>query len=355
MDQDQCLNFDQIKKGVSQVFASAIAHPNVALVKYWGKVDWKRNIPAVGSISVTLANLTTHSAVQFQNGLTQDRVFINQAPAERHQALRVSRFLDEIRRRAGIDLFCEVHSVNNFPTGAGLASSASGFAALSLAASQAAGLNLDPPALSALARLGSGSAARSLFGGFVELPAAGEEGSEPAAFQLHDEHFWPLAILVAVTSDASKPLGSREAMAVTEARSPYYRSWVQASSPDMEQMRSAIQRRDLQSLGETAEHSALKLHGMLMASRPGVFYWNRGTIAAIEEVVRMRSEGLSAYFTIDAGPQVKVICRPQEAPAVSDRLQALPGVMEVLHSRPGPAARLLENALCRFPLQHLEN
>ncbi|HHP7233780.1 MAG TPA: diphosphomevalonate decarboxylase [Desulfobacterales bacterium] len=326
-----------------EVFASAIAHPNVALVKYWGKTDWDRNIPAVGSISVTLANLTTHSTVQFQHGLAQDRLFINQAPAGRHQTLRVSRFLDEIRRRAGIDKFCDVHSVNNFPTGAGLASSASGFAALSLAASQAAGLNLDSTELSALARLGSGSAARSVFGGFVELTAGDKEGGEPAAFQLHDEHFWPLAVLVAVTTDAPKPFGSREAMAVTEARSPYYHSWVQTAAQDIEKMRSAIQRRDLQSLGETAEHSALKLHGLLMASRPGILYWNGGTFAAIEAVVRMRSEGLAAYFTIDAGPQVKVICRPQDAPAVSDRLQVLPGIIRVLPCRPGPAARLLEN------------
>lgn len=323
--------------------ALAIAHSNTALVKYWGKLDPQRNIPAVGSISVTLLHLWTRTTVQFHRGLSEDRLFLNGSIANSAQTRRTSRFLDVIRELGEIDLCCEVSSTNNFPTAAGLASSASGYAALAMAASHASGLDLQAKDLSALTRLGSGSASRSIFGGFVELTAGLVNGEPPAAVQITDENYWPLSVLVVVTSEDPKPISSREAMAITQIDSPYYRSWVDTSSKDVDDMKSAIRRRNLESVGAIAEHSALKLHGMLMASQPGILYWNSGTVEIIREILRMREEGLLAYFTIDAGPQVKTICRRQDQAAVSERLRSLPGIKRIIHTRPGPSARILES------------
>ncbi|MGB5619602.1 MAG: diphosphomevalonate decarboxylase [Desulfobacterales bacterium] len=324
------------------MIASSIAHPNIALVKYWGKSDWSRNLPAVGSISVTLSQLETRTTVEVRRGLQSDRLYINGNTVGPDQTRRMASFLDEIRRIAGTDLCCEVHSRNSFPTAAGLASSASGFAALTLAATRAFGLTLQPKELSALARLGSGSAARSIYGGFVELPAGNDCNRDCAALQIENERFWPISILVAVTSENVKPIGSRDAMAITEIRSPFYGVWIEESQKDIMEMRTAIRRRDIETVGTIAEHSALKLHGMLMAARPGILYWNQGTIGAIQEIIHLRESTIPVYFTIDAGPQVKAICPKSYESIVAERLRATPGVEVVLRSAPGPAASLLE-------------
>ena len=322
--------------------ATAIAHANIALTKYWGKLNWSRNVPSVGSISVTLDRLQTETQVKFSKTLKHDRLVLNRMSSEGNQLRRVSDFMDAVRQMAGIDLRCEIISENNFPTAAGLASSASAFASLALAATQAAGIHLHSERLSALARLGSGSAARSVYGGYVELPPGSSSSDDPHAFQLGNEHHWPINILVCITSDSAKPVGSREAMGLTMARSPFYNAWVNASATDLELMRTAVRERDFESVGNLAEHNALKLHALLMSSKPGLIYWNQGTLAVIDQVRKMRTENLPAYFTIDAGPQVKVICLEKDSHIIADELHSLAGVASVIKSCPGPGARLVE-------------
>ena len=323
--------------------ATAIAHSNIALTKYWGKLDWDKNVPSVGSISVTLNRLQTRTQVNFSKTLKHDRLVLNGGPADGKQLRRVSDFLDVVRQLANVNWKCEVTSENDFPTAAGLASSASAFASLALAATRAAGLHVVEDRLSALARLGSGSAARSVFGGYVELPPGSCSSDDPHAFQLANERHWPINILVCVTSVSAKPVGSREAMSLTAAHSPFYEAWINASGADLESMRTAVLERDFDNVGNLAEHNSLKLHALLMSSNPGLIYWNQGTLAVIDQVRKMRTENLPAYFTIDAGPQVKVICQENDSHVIADQLRRLAGVTSVIKTCPGPGARLVED------------
>lgn len=321
--------------------ATAIAHPNIALVKYWGKLTSNGNVPAVGSISVTLDELKTTTRVKFSDALKHDRLVLNGNTTEGPPLQRISHFLNKVRLIANVELKCEVLSENNFPTAAGLASSASGFASLALAAARAAGLDLGSDRLSALARLGSGSAARSIYGGFVEMPAGSCSSDDPHAVQLADENHWPISMIVCITCDSAKAVGSRRAMHLTSAHSPFYGAWVRASVADLDRMRTAVRARDFESVGSLAEHNALKLHALLMSSNPGIIYWNQGTLAVIEQVRNMRTEGLRPYFTIDAGPQVKVICHQSEGDVIAHRLRLLAGVASVVKTSPGPGAGLV--------------
>ena len=320
---------------------TALAHANIALIKYWGKRDLRLNLPAVGSISLTLDGLSTRTTVEFRDDLKEDRLLLDGFEAKGTSAERVRQFLDLVRQRARIENRAEVVSENDFPTGAGLASSASGFAALSLASTRAAGLELEPRELSILARRGSGSAARSIFGGLVEMVRGGrEDGSDAFAKPLAGSEDWPLRLVVAMTSMAPKAVGSTTGMQRSSQTSPYYPSWVESSVGDLEVARRAISDRDLVALGEVTEHSCLKMHALTWSSRPPFSYWSPEALRAMEVVRRLRGEGLVCYFTMDAGPQVKALCDADSAGAVAATLSALPGVERVLTCSPGRQARI---------------
>ena len=326
--------------------ATAVAGTNIALVKYWGKRDEALNLPATGSLSLTLDRLGTRTRVAFDGGDgTRDRVTLDGAPAAEKVAGRVTAFLDRVRARAGINARATVVTDNSVPTASGLASSASGFAALALAATGAAGLALAPTELSVLARLGSGSAARSNFGGFVEMArGARADGGDAAAHPLADGVGWNVRLVVAITAAGEKALGSTAAMRRTAETSPYYEAWVRGVDGDLEAARSAIAARDLVALGAVAERSAMRMHASAMAADPPILYWNPATIAAIARVRALRAEGASAFFTIDAGPHVKVLCDAREAEAIAAALAETPGVLRTLIAAPGPGARLEEAA-----------
>ncbi len=335
-------NHSEVKTGQ----ATAIAHPNIALVKYWGKRDGELNIPAVGSISVTLSGLHTKTTVQFDPGLPDDQFELNGSPAAASERNRVSRFLDLIRKQAGVNWRARVTSENNFPTAAGLASSASGFAALALAASRAAGLRLSPRELSILARRGSGSAARSVFGGFVEMKTGrNPDGSDAYAEQIAPPDYWPLNVLVTIVSVRKKGTGSTQGMNRSALTSPFYEGWIQSSPKDLQEMRAAICNRDFEKLGEVAEHSCLKMHALMFSSRPPLIYWNKTTFELIEAVREMRNNGVPAYFTIDAGPQVKVICNPQYTEKVKNLLENVDGIQNIIVCALGQNARLIEDTI----------
>lgn len=317
--------------------ATARAHTNIALVKYWGKRDPALNLPAVGSLSLTLEGLSTRTEVVFDPAAERDTLRLNDAEADAQATARVARFLDLVRQRAGISTRARVDSANDFPTAAGLASSASAFAALALAATRAAGLSLDPRELSILARRGSGSAARSIFGGFVEL-ARGQapDGSDCFAAPIATD--WDVRLVIAATSRGPKATLSTDGMRHTAATSPYYDAWVAMSERDLATAREAIARRDLEALGVVTEASCLSMHASAMAARPAVVYFQGATIEGYRLIQALRRDGVPAWFTCDAGPHVKALTDAAHAAQVE---AALAPLGQTWICRPGPPAEVI--------------
>jgi len=313
--------------------ATAQAHANIALVKYWGKRDAALNVPATGSLSLTLGALTTTTTVRAVDA-GEDRIVIPEGGTG-----RVARFLDLVRDLAGSTQRVEVRSANDFPTAAGLASSASGFAALALAATRAFDVELDERELTRLARRGSGSAARSIPGGWVEMVARADDAW--ACAMAGPEH-WDLRCVVLVTAQGTKKLGSTDAMELTARTSPFYPAWVDGVPSDVEAGREAVLARDFERLATVSERSCLRMHACAMAADPGILYWNARTVELIGRVRAGRVAGIPMFFTIDAGPHVKVFCPPQ---AVADVEELARDVSErVIVSAPGGPARLIERS-----------
>lgn len=315
--------------------ASAIAHPNVALIKYWGKRDTAANLPATGSLSLTLSGLETRTRVTFDDGLAADDVRVNGAP-DTQAAQRVTRCLDRLRAIAGRGGCARVDSENDFPTGAGLASSASGYAALVTAAAAALGIEGFEQELANIAREGSGSAPRSLYDGIVLLE---NEADGIRCRSISAPDAWPLSVVVAVTSRAAKKVGSTEGMERSRATSPYYAAWIESHPADLRAALESVEQRDFLRLAELSEHSCLKMHALALASRPAMVYWNAATVAALQAVTEMRAAGTPVFFTVDAGPQLKAVCEPDAVPAVRAALQDIPGVLELIECELGCGAR----------------
>jgi len=316
--------------------ATAIAQPNIALIKYWGKRDVERNLPAVGSISITLSELHTEVSVDLDVDQSADVLIVNN-DENPTMLTRISACLDRVlgskRPRAHIRSRC------NFPIAAGLASSASAFAATTVAAAGAANLSLGTEKLAQLAGASSGSAARSLYGGFAELANSGDS---IALTSLGDEEYWPLQIVVAITATGPKATGSTEAMEISRASSPFYNTWISQQEHDLTVARTAISRQDFAELAAIAEHNCLKMHSVMWASRPPAVFWNAATMRCLQTLRRLQGEGCQVFFTIDAGPQVKAVCLPDDADAVRQALANTPGVQEIMMTGLGPAARLVK-------------
>ncbi|MBL8201673.1 MAG: diphosphomevalonate decarboxylase [Chromatiales bacterium] len=319
--------------------AVAVAHPNVALVKYWGKRARAGNLPATGSLSLVLGGLATETSVRFDPHLARDRVLLD-GREDAETSARVSACLDELRREAGVGLRATVESRNDFPTGAGLASSASGFAALVTAGAGALGLQLEDQRLAEIARLGSGSAPRSLLGGVVLLT---NRDATTVCEQVAAPADWPLEIVVAVTTTGPKETSSRIGMALSEQTSPYYDAWVETHGADLAAGLAAVRARDFPALAGLAEHNCLKMHAVMLTTRPPLIYWTPATLACLHRIQEMRRDGVPVFFTVDAGPQVKAVCLPQAADDVATALAGIPGVLRILRSPLGEGARLRAN------------
>jgi diphosphomevalonate decarboxylase len=254
----------------------------------------------------------------------------------------VRRCLDLVRSARPGAPHARVVSSNSFPTAAGLASSASGFAALVVAADRALGIGRDPAELADLARRCSGSAARSIYGGFVELRLRSDgSGTDTASILAASE--WPLRVVIAIASTSEKEVGSTAGMRLSAETSPYYSSWVNTSEQDLDEARQAIARRDFSALAAVSEHSCLKMHAAAMAARPGLLYWNGTTVDCLLRVRELARSGQPVFFTIDAGPQVKAVCLPEAEERVATALAQVPGVREILRTGLGDGARLIED------------
>jgi len=318
---------------------TAVAHSNIALIKYWGKSNQQLNIPAVDSISITLKELKTKTTIR-ESEISS--FFLDNKPANEKQSEKVFKFLDLINQKKEFNSAYRIDSENNFPTGAGLASSASGFAALTFAASHSAGLKLSPSDLSVLARQGSGSAARSIFGGFVHMHRGKDkDGKDAFAEQLYDENYWDLRLLILVTSTKEKDIGSTEGMNLTANTSPYYNSWIQSTNNEISEMKDAIGKKDFEKVGELAEFSCLKMHALAMSANPGIIYWNETTVKLINAVRELRKKGVGVFFTIDAGPQVKVLCLPSEVEKIKKEIENIPGIQQIISTAIGPSAYII--------------
>ncbi|MBI4613109.1 MAG: diphosphomevalonate decarboxylase [Planctomycetes bacterium] len=326
--------------------ATAVAHPNLAFVKYWGKRDEALRLPAEGSISMTLSGLSVRTTVEFQEGTGKDDVIrIGGEDARGEERERVVSFLDIARGLAGTDLPARVESLADFPRSAGLASSAAAFAALALAASRAAGLELRDRDLAALARQGSGSATRSIHGGFVEWRrGARADGADCHGVQLTPPEAWPeLRLLASVVEKVPKPCSSTEGMRRTAATSPFYSEWLALVKRDLDRARRAIRERDLALLGETAESNALAMHAVCLAAWPPILYWSPGTIDVVRRIQALRADGVPVYLSIDAGPNVFAITDSLHEGRIRGALEELRAVESVHASAPGPGARLVED------------
>jgi len=321
--------------------ATAYAHTNIALVKYWGKRAVALNLPATGSLSLTLDRFGTETTVAPHDD-DDDRFVLDGEEVTGKERARVSSFLDMVRALAGSRARCAVTSRNDVPTAAGLASSASAFAALATAACAAFDVDVDARARSILARRGSGSAARSVHGGFVILhKGARDDGEDCFAEPVAVAPSLDLRLVVVRCATGRKKTGSTDGMTLTERTSPYFSSWVATHDADLQAATRALADGDLASLGRTMERSTLKMHASALAADPGLWYFMPVTVAVMNDVRAMHDEGVPAYFTMDAGPHVKILCKSTDADRVAARVAAIAGVLGVEIAGPGPAARVL--------------
>ncbi len=306
--------------------ASARAHPSLALTKYWGKLDTRRNIPATPSLALGLAELTCDTEVEiFGTSTGCDAISINGIS---QNPIRFEAFFHELRRRARAECLSDdfaVHarSSTNFPVAAGAASSSAGFAALALSCVRALSLDLDLAGVSALARLGSASAARSLFGGFTCLPAGAE-----CAMKLYDAAHWPqLRVVVILTDKQRKAITSRDAMERCRLSSPYYESWLNDAEVITAEALEALKARRIDLLGPLVRQSYMRMFAVMFGARPPIRFWSASSLEVLDMIDGLRQEGYQFWETMDAGPQVKVFCEDEDCRILIDRIKTcLPGV-----------------------------
>lgn len=316
----------------------AYAHTNIALIKYWGKLDSDLNLPATGSLSLTLNGFGTQTEISFTEN-PQDIFFLNDVKKDGVPLLRVQKFLDVVRSMAQSTARCLVRSKNEVPTKSGLASSASGFAALAMACNQHFDLKLNKTDLSRLARVGSGSAARSIFGGFA-LMHAGVLADSNSGFaeSIEASPKLDVCLIVVQCSHAEKQMSSTEGMNHTARTSPFYKSWIESHDQDLNQATQAVKDGNLPVLGKLMEHSTLKMHATMLAAEPGFSYIEPLTLTVINQVRKLRKSGYNCYFTMDAGPHVKVLCPTSEAKAIASDLRNISDITQINISPLGPGA-----------------
>ena len=317
------------------------AHANIAFIKYWGKKDEELHLPYNNSLSFTQAAFYTDTRVRFSNELSEDVFFLNgekQSPAE---TAKISKFVDAFRELKNTNLRVEISSFNNMPTAAGFGSSTSAYAALTPALNKALGLGLNDKQLTTYARRGSGSASRSIYGGLVEWHEGHDHDSSYA--EQVDPADWGLATISVISTAKRKKHSSRDGMRSAVETSPYYSEWPKLQAEAMVDIKKAITARDIDKIGQIAEHNALSMHALTISSQPPIIYFNNKTMEAIDMVHKLREEGLTAYFTVDAGPNIVIVCPLAEADTIIARFkQSLPEV-DLILSEVGPGIKELES------------
>ncbi|MCJ1657046.1 diphosphomevalonate decarboxylase [Staphylococcus sp. NRL 16/872] len=297
----------------------ARAHTNIALIKYWGKADEALIIPMNNSLSVTLDRFYTETQVTFDETLSHDQLVLNGEEVDAKESAKIQRYMDMIRKEAGITTHALIESENFVPTAAGLASSASAYAALAGACNEALQLGLSDKDLSRLARRGSGSASRSIFGGFAEW----EKGHDDATSYAHsiDANGWEddLAMIFIVINNKSKKVSSRSGMSLTRETSRFYQYWLNHVDEDLKDTKDAISKKDFKRMGEVIEANGLRMHATNLGAQPPFTYLVPESYEAMRIVHECREAGLPCYFTMDAGPNVKVLIEKKNQQAIVDK------------------------------------
>lgn len=322
--------------------ATAIAPSNIAFIKYWGKKNEELRLPENGSISMNLSNLLTTTTVEFNKNLEKDIVVID-GRADLSEEKRVIQHLDRIRDLAKLKLKARVISLNNFPSGTGLSSSASGFAALTLAASWAAGLNLSEKEITILARQGSGSSCRSIPDGFVEW-LDGKTSDTSYAVSIFPPQYWSIADVVAVVSEQRKEVGSTEGQRIA-ASSPFFKVRLSRIKNKIKLIKKLIKEKNFPKFGELIEAEALELHAIMLTSKPSLIYWLPGTVRIMKLVKKWRSNGLLVYFTINTGQDIHLICEKKDVEKVCSRLKKIEEVKNIIINYPSVGARVISGHL----------
>jgi diphosphomevalonate decarboxylase len=322
--------------------STAIAPSNIAFTKYWGRKDEKLRLPMNGSIAMCLSNLLTTTTVEFDEKLKKDDITINDERREK-EALKVSKHLDRIRKLAGINIFARVVSENNFPTGTGLSSSASGFAALTVAGANAAGLNLSEKELSVLARQGSGSACRSIPGGIVEW-LDGDTSETSFAKTIFEKDHWDIADVVAVVSEERKEVSTSEAHESANT-SPFMNIRVEGMKAKNELLKKIIKQEDFQKFGELIESEALELHAIYITQKPSLIYLLPNSILIMKLCKKWREEGLPVYFTVNTGQDIHLIVEKKNIKKLEEKLRGISEVKQVIVNYPGDGTKFSDKPL----------
>lgn len=316
---------------------TARAHTNIALVKYWGKENEELIIPANSSLSLTLDEFYTDTSVHFDESLSSDEVTLNGKVIEDE---KITKFMDIIRKKSNINAFARIESTNHVPTSAGLASSASAYAALAAAGSKAYGLNLSQKGLSRLARRGSGSATRSIFGGFAAWNK-GTDDESSYGYSIEDPVKMDINMIAIILDNQPKKISSRKGMKISIKTSPYYQSWIKQTTADFQIIEEAIKENDFTTLGKTAELNAMRMHSLTLSSDPSYLYINADSLKVINMVKELRENGVECYYTMDAGPNVKIICQSDKISAITDKLSDKFSNDQIKVSGPGEGIKYL--------------
>lgn len=323
--------------------STAKAPANIAFIKYWGKKDEVLRIPINDSISMNLSNAYTTTTVEFSSVYPSDETYYGDNKMEAKESRRVIDHLDRIRKLAKVQIKAKVVTRNSFPKGVGIASSASGFAALTLAAADALGLKLPEKKLSVLARLGSGSACRSIPDGFV-LWKTGKSSNESYAYSLYDEKYWDLRDIIAVVSEDKKKITSTKGHE-DAGNSIFFEARIKNLPRRIVELKEVLQNKDIKKFGELVEKEAIELHTIMMTQTPPLFYWNKDTMDIIHQVHHWRNEGTEVYFTIDAGHNVHLICEGREEKRVLENVKELKYVKDIIINSPSVGARITDKHL----------
>lgn len=323
--------------------ATAIAPSNIAFTKYWGRKDEILRLPANGSISMCLSNLLTTTTVEFSDKYTKDELILNNKKPQDIETERVVKHLDRIRNLAKMKQKAKVFSNNNFPIAVGLSSAASGFAALTLAASKAAGLNLSEKELSILARQASGSACRSIPSGFVEW-LDGNTSETSYAMQIFPPTHWKIADVVAIVSTTRKEVPT--SVGHTKAQSsPFMALRLSRMKEKQVLVKKLIKERNFTEFGQLLEQEALELHTIMLTQYPPLIYWTAGTLKLMKLVSHWRAAGIPVYFTINTGQNIHLLCLLADVEKVKLKLTKLDFVKNIIVNTPGEGARLTSKHL----------
>lgn len=323
--------------------ATAWAPSNIAFIKYWGKVDEELRLPLNDSFSMNLSGAYTITTVEFSDILTRDTVKLEDGVFSDAEVSRVIRGLNRIRARAGVSQYANVVTKNTFPKGAGSAASASGFAALTVAGFAASGTTLSQKEETIIARLGSGSACRSIPDGFV-VWEKGTDSDTSYAHSLYPSTYWDLRDLLVIVDSGMKKTPTSEGME-TVATSPNLPMRLSAVPQRMHAMKAAFNTKDFVSFGALLEEDCLDMHRVMQTQVPPLMYWNDTTKRIMDAVRGWRTMGLSVYFTIDAGPNVHLICEGKNEHEVERVIRMIPGIERVIVNTPSVGAHLISEHL----------